>query len=197
VALNVRRADGRRPERWLPAEVAGDVCLFSPPYPNNIDYTEVYKMEAWLLGLIPDQETFRRERLATVRSHASVLNPDRDEDVPPELRVLLRPLISSLPNDRYLASRRQTFLGYFHDMSDTLINLRGRLSKGADVVIVVGNSLHGSTARPLPVAADVLIAEIARYAGFSVRQIALARRPFRRTAASSWIRESVLFLRSD
>jgi DNA modification methylase len=32
-----------------------DLILTSPPYPNNIDYSEVYKLELWLLGFIDKQ----------------------------------------------------------------------------------------------------------------------------------------------
>lgn len=40
-----------------------DLVLFSPPYPNNIDYTEVYKLEAWLLEYITDTAGFMEQRL--------------------------------------------------------------------------------------------------------------------------------------
>ena len=49
-----------------------DLCVFSPPYPNNIDYTEVYKVEAWMLGLIDEQAAFSAQRRRTLRSHGSL-----------------------------------------------------------------------------------------------------------------------------
>ena len=33
-----------------------DIIMYSPPYLNNIDYTEVYKMEAWFSASIQSQE---------------------------------------------------------------------------------------------------------------------------------------------
>jgi hypothetical protein len=52
VSLQVVRGDGRRVADLLPhMRDRCDLVLFSPPYLNNIDYTEVYKLEAWLLGL--------------------------------------------------------------------------------------------------------------------------------------------------
>jgi hypothetical protein len=50
------------PDNWA------DLSLFSPPYLNLIDYTELYKIELWLMGHIADQAEFRKVRLGTLRS---------------------------------------------------------------------------------------------------------------------------------
>ena len=46
-----------------------DLVLTSPPYPNNIDYSEVYKLELWLLGFVNSSSQFLRLRKSTLRSH--------------------------------------------------------------------------------------------------------------------------------
>ena len=33
--------------------------LLLPPYLNCIDYSEVYKLELWLMGFVSDQKRFR------------------------------------------------------------------------------------------------------------------------------------------
>ena len=52
---------------------------YSPPYLNCIDYTEVYKLELWLLELVKTQAEFRQVRLGTLRSHPSVKFAERDD----------------------------------------------------------------------------------------------------------------------
>lgn len=66
----VLRQDGRVME--AAASERFDLAIFSPPYPNNIDYTEVYKLESWLLQLTLDQSEFQSQREATMRSHPSI-----------------------------------------------------------------------------------------------------------------------------
>src|SRR5204862_2601953 len=51
--------------------------LYSPPYPNAIDYSEIYKLELWLLNFVRSAGEFRQLRLGTLRSHPSVDFPER------------------------------------------------------------------------------------------------------------------------
>ena len=46
---NVRNGDGREPSTAGVGDEFIDLILTSPPYPNNIDYNEVYKLELWFL----------------------------------------------------------------------------------------------------------------------------------------------------
>ena len=43
--MTVVQGDGRRPIEAGVAANSVDLIVTSPPYPNNIDYTEVYKLE--------------------------------------------------------------------------------------------------------------------------------------------------------
>jgi hypothetical protein len=68
-------SDGRTPafpDGWA------TLSCFSPPYLNCIDYTELYKIELWLMEHIASQEQFRETRLGTLRSHPSVKFPARN-----------------------------------------------------------------------------------------------------------------------
>jgi hypothetical protein len=49
-----------------------DLALFSPPYPNSFDYTDVYNIELWMLGYLGSSQDNRHLRLATLRSHLQV-----------------------------------------------------------------------------------------------------------------------------
>ena len=71
--------DGRLPTKIGIQPETIDLILTSPPYPNNIDYSEVYKLELWLLGFIQDSQQFLELRKSTFRSHprSEVAQPQR------------------------------------------------------------------------------------------------------------------------
>jgi len=175
--------------------------LFSPPYPNNIDYTEVYKLENCLLGFISSASEFREQRLRTVRSHPSVLFPPEYEvsgnGYKSEFASLVGPILDSIPNGRYEHQRRRLVRGYFDDMLATLTRLRPLVGSRGWVVYVVGNSAHGHGTNGFVIAADTVIAALAEAAGYVVEKIVVARRPTRRKVDSDLIRESVVFLRKS
>lgn len=174
-----------------------DLSLFSPPYPNNIDYTEVYKLEAWFLGLIRDKEDFRNRRIASLRSHGSLR---WDDDYAFQLSAhageverLVDPILKAIPAGRYKGARRQLILGYTDDMLTTLRIVEARLRPGGQMVCIVGNSLHGSGDAPLLVAADLIIARLSELAGLQVERLEVARIPTRRRHSSRFLRETAIF----
>ena len=178
-----------------PSVPAVDLVLFSPPYPNNIDYTEVYKLEAWFLGLVRNQQEFSLQRRRTLRSHGSLVWDDVYTYDSQALTDLLSPLVAAVPADRYSRSRLQVIRGYADDMMGVLASCSALVRPGGHVVCVVGNSLHGRGDDAYVVASDLLIAQLAGLVGLEVSSIAVARRPRRRRTTSELMRESVVFLR--
>ena len=197
-SFHVLEGDGRRPSLHVCADFKADLVVFSPPYPNNIDYTEVYKLEAWILGYYETSEEFRAQRRRTLRSHPSI-NFDQvarldGEAVRSALDALLEPIESAIPSDRYKKQRRRTFRGYVEDLALTLAEARAVSSPSADCVVVVGNSLHGHGQNQLLLAADLLIADLASLVGWKAKSVTVARRPVRRSAAEPRLRESLIKL---
>jgi hypothetical protein len=195
----VVHADARRWDAFSDMNKA-DIALFSPPYPNNIDYTEVYKLEAWLLGLIESQTAFADQRRRTVRSHPSLKFEESyaflSTSAATEIECLLAPILDAVPPDRrYAEARRRVIRGYADDIFVTLRHLRKRLKHHAFLVYVVGNSVHGSDGGSLVIAADLVIARLAELAGFEIERVEIARRPMRRNSSSPFVRESVVFAR--
>ena len=141
-----------------------DLVIFSPPYPNNIDYTEVYKMEAWLLGMFENAEAFRSQRLKTVHSHPSIRRKAEHSEVRHATDVVA-PILDAVPDDHYAQQRRAMISGYAQDMSQTLESAWDRLRPGGDLVYIVGNSLHGNEEQGFIIAADLIMAEMARSPG--------------------------------
>ena len=179
-----------------------DLIIFSPPYPNNIDYTEVYKLENWFLGFITNANEFRQQRLTTLHSHPSISrparipHPDLTNHENTRLSDLLEPVISALPSDRYRRGRHEVIEGYVLDMYRTLRSARDRLKPGGRLVYIVGNSAHGRSDSQFVIAADLLIAASARLAGLEVERLEVARQLHRRSCSSPFLRESVVFART-
>jgi hypothetical protein len=199
-SFRVIEGDGRRPSLHLDADFEADFVVFSPPYPNNIDYTEVYKLEAWILGFYETKEEFREQRRRTLRSHPSISFDQaarlEGKAVASALDALLEPIESAIPSDRYKKQRRRTFRGYVEDLALTLAEARAVSSSSADCVVVVGNSLHGHGQDQLLLAADLLIADLARLVGWEAKSVTVARRPVRRSAAEPRLRESLIKLKA-
>ncbi|MEU7779330.1 hypothetical protein [Micromonospora parva] len=177
-----------------------DVALFSPPYPNNIDYTEVYKLELWALGLINSDSEFAAQRRRSLRSHGSLRWQDEYSYMhgphASEVEKLLQPVLDAIPNnDRYTNARRQLVMGYADDMLQVVSKVARSLRPGGLMACVVGNSLHGKPSHQLLIAADLIIAALAELAGMEVTRIEVARRPVRRRTPSDFLRESVVFAR--
>jgi len=196
---SVVRADSRTlPSPPIPVS---DLALFSPPYPNNIDYTEVYKLEAWFLNLYADAEQFSRQRRQTLRSHSSLRWGDtyryRTSEVSGQVSELLAPLASAVPIDHYENGRREVVLGYADDMHEAMRSTFHAVRPGGAMAIVVGNSMHGKSGSDYVIASDLLIARLAEFAGFRIERIEVARYPKRRLARSAYLRESVVFARKD
>lgn len=182
------------------ASIANDtkynLAAFSPPYPNNIDYTEIYKLETWLLDMTASQEEFTCQRHRTLRSHASLTwREDYSFAHNGALRDLIEPILQAIPSDRYARGRRQVVSGYVDDMMSVISQISGNLKVGGLLACVVGNSLHGRPSSPLLIASDILIAKICEFVGLEVVVLEVARYPSRRRTASSHLRETVIIAR--
>jgi DNA modification methylase len=193
--------DARLASMMLPAHAEFDLIVFSPPYPNNIDYTEVYKLEAWSLGFYEDYAAFREQRLLTLRSHPSIKFPDNFEISSNGFRTrfnrAVTPLRRAIPKDKDHAWRDRLVHGYFDDMLRVLVEMHSLLADDGQLAFVVGNSLHGSKENYFLVAADLLIAEIAESAGYRVSDFIVARQLPRKSGDYEHLRESVVILRKS
>lgn len=190
--------DGRRPRAFGIADDSIGIISTSPPYPNNIDYSEVYKLELWLLGLVKTQEAFRALRKGSMRSHPSsqlegIDQAAEDALLEGPLREAFEPILSRLMTAEE-PWRRKLLIGYFYDMKLALFEYFKVLRSGGKAYITVGNSLHGGKYSPYVVATDLLIAQLAASAGFRVDEIAVARSLKRRLAGNHFLRESVVVI---
>ena len=192
----IAKGDGRRGDQIL-KHGRFDVILFSPPYLNNIDYTEVYKLEQWLLGFLKSSKQMVMQRRRTFQSHPSCIFPTfsdaRHNDVVNLLGTRFERLINYATEGE--GWRKRLFAGYFADMHRTLQSCYRLLTPGGRLFLVVGNSLHGDADRPIPVATDLWIAALARKVGLTVETILVGRELQRRRINWDGLRESVLVMK--
>jgi hypothetical protein len=195
---------GRRGHRQHPlADGSIGLCVYSPPYLNCIDYTEVYKLELWLLGFVSDQEEFREVRLGTLRSHPSIRFEQGEE-----LADLDAPVVEVIEHIAEVLDRRLPRPGlgemsrnYFEDMYRVFVEQYRVLEPGGHAVCVVANSTFsrretGEAGRQeawrLPLLTDVLIARLAEAAGFAHVEIWEARALRPRNVRAGSARESLV-----
>ena len=195
VTAHIRPGDARDLSN-LPGDA--DWAFFSPPYPNNIDYTEVYKIEAWVLGLYSDMDDMKQQRLSTLRSHPSVKFADEYDYIGTEdesaISDLLTPILRAIPKGRYETGRHQVVKGYTDDMLRVMRSVHSKAKPGGRACVVVGNSSHGKSGEHYVLAADLLVASVSKLAGWTVDEIRVCRRPARRADSGGYLRESAVML---
>jgi DNA modification methylase len=195
----VLRGDGRTPSRLGLEPETFDVIVTSPPYPNNIDYTEVYKLELWLLGLVHDASEFLTLRRGTFRSHPTTAREAPTPEFLSEvrqgkLRSLFLPLVERTKEMPH-PWRSRLLLGYFDDLYKALKEYMLLLRPGGMAFFVVGNSLHGGADDPYLIPTDLILAELARTCGFGIERVVVARGSKRRLSGNHFLRETVVVLR--
>lgn len=190
--------DGRNASRQLPQAHQFDLIFYSPPYLNNIDYTEVYKVELWMLGFVSSYAEFRKQRLQTFRSHPSVRFPDIYTYVKDKrtqaFQEYLEHVMDNIPEDKDAIWRRRLVKSYFDDCYRMLLDQRKLVKKGGKIICVIGNSLHGGKTGKILIATDLLIACLAQSIGLEVEGIIVARYMKRRDRDNRFLRESVIIM---
>ena len=163
--------------RILAASIgAHDLAVFSPPYPNSFDYTDVYNVELWSMGYLSDGQSNRRLREATLRSHVQLL---RGFDSGTVGGATLRTTVEGLREVRGELWNRhipEMIGAYAADLAVVLERLGRGLRVGGRAYVVVGDSRYAGVHVPV----GPILAEVAEPVGYRV----LAMEPSRSMRAS-------------
>ncbi len=159
--INVIHGDARTALAGV--ETPADLIVFSPPYPNSFDYTDIYNVELWVLGYLNDSKDNTRLRNETLRSHVQVL---RAYEMPIHKSNLLVSTLACLETQRtrlWAATIPAMVGSYFRDIEMVLTQSHRLLTERGKVIMVVGDSRYAD------VKIDVagIIAELARAIGYS------------------------------
>jgi hypothetical protein len=166
--------------------------IFSPPYANCFDYTEVYKIELWMLDFITSYDQLKTLRSKSVSSH---LNKAYVRGKGAALAEL-EDVIDSIPWEETWGKQkmRSMVLGYFDDMKVVFGNLDSMLKEGGRIVCIVGNSAYGN----VPVATDLFLAQFLRdlcYHDIEIRvarQLGTSSQQLRYLGNDPFLRESLI-----
>lgn len=141
------------------------LVVFSPPYANCFDYSEVYKLELWMSGYIDEYEKLNKLRNESLSSHLNK-NLNHYQEHP-----LLKESLSQIKNT-WSKKIPLMISGYFYDMEKIIENSFSILKKGGYCVIIVGNSAYSGHI----IKTDEILSRIAIEKGFSEIEIHIARK---------------------
>src|SRR5438094_7240569 len=113
------------------------------------------------------------QRRRTFRSHPSCSFPEVEDASSKEVLEVLGKPFSRLLQYAGLEEgwRKILFSQYFADMLRTLRGCSRLLRQDGRIIIIIGNSLHGSSGRPIPIATDVWTSKLAPAAGLKLEKI--------------------------
>lgn len=141
-----------------------DLAVFSPPYPNSFDYTDVYNVELWALGYLRSRDANRQLRQETLRSHVQLL---RNFDGGGERSTTLTTTINALQQVRHELWNPhipEMIGGYAGDLAIVMARLSNGLRSRGRIYTIVGNSRYAGI--DIPVA--TILAETAELLGYDV-----------------------------
>ena len=167
------------------------LCVFSPPYANCFDYTEVYKTELWFGDFVKEYKDLRNLRNKTLSSHLNKTFAD--------VKILkeIIPYIDKIKVKKLWSKKIINMLiNYFYEMDILLSKLNTLIRKNGKCVIVVGNSSYGNVAIPT----DEILKNLGRKNGFKNNYIIQARKlgtssqQYKKIDNSNMLRESLVVL---
>lgn len=153
-----------------------DLAVFSPPYPNSFDYTDVYNVELWMLGYLESASQNRELRKSTLSSHVQIR---REFGESPTGSSTLNGALETLTLkrdelwDRYIP---EMVGGYFADMVAVLQGIHTALRDSGEVWMVVGDSRYSGV--------DIRVAEILVELAPSLGFDPVSQEPFRSMRSS-------------
>ena len=167
------------------------LCVFSPPYANCFDYTEVYKTELWFGDFVKEYKDLRNLRNKTLSSHLNKKFSD--------VKILkeIIPYIDKIKIKKLWSKKIIDMLtNYFYEMDVLISKLNTLISKNGKCVIVVGNSSYGNVAIPT----DEILKKIAKKNGFKnnyiihARKLGTSSQQYKKIDNLNMLRESLVVL---
>lgn len=127
-----------------------DLAVFSPPYPNSFDYTDVYNLELWMLGYLDTSTANRILREKTLRSHVQVKWGEVESSLMSGTLVDTYSSLRERRSDLWDRSIPEMVLGYFDDLGKVLGGLSRALQPGHYAVAAVGDSQYAGVKIDVP-----------------------------------------------
>lgn len=124
-----------------------DLAVFSPPYPNSFDYTDVYNVELWMLGYLTAPDDNMRLRMSTLSSHVQLLRDYAEPPASPLLQTVLSSLVKNR-SDLWNPWLPNMVGAYFSDIKGILDDVHAAVRPNGRSWIVVGDSAYADILVP-------------------------------------------------
>jgi len=161
--------DSRNLKKQTEKEIKESAALvvFSPPYANCFDYTEIYKLELWLSNCVEEYDDLKKIRNSSLSSH---LNKNFGAYCE---HNFLKNYCKKIEKQKNWSNKIIKMINeYFFDMEKTIKMSYSALKKGGYCVIVVGNSAYLGNV----IKTDEIFSKIAQKIGFREIEINIARK---------------------
>lgn len=119
-----------------------DLVLFSPPYPNSFDYTDIYNVELWTLGYLRGSSDNRSLREATLRSHVQIKRAFAEGDLGSETLARTLEALRAVEGGLWNPHIPAMLVAYFVDLMEILHASYNILNENGRIVLVVGDSRY-------------------------------------------------------
>lgn len=160
-AANVYRDDARKCVAELDQ---ADCAIFSPPYPNSFDYTDIYNLELWMLGYLKSHLDNRALRLATMHSHVQLHRRVRQPEGHSSTLEATLGHIDASRSQLWHRGIPDMLRSYFADMEGIIADLATRIRQGGLMTVIVGGSSYAG----VTVDAPSIIAELGQDMGLEL-----------------------------
>lgn len=181
-------------KKITPNSISG--CIFSPPYANCFDYTEIYKLELWFGEFVKNYSDLKQLKKSSLRSNLTGDLSNLDNYI----TICEIDYLTNLLDSDFLWNKKiPTMLKlYFSDMFNLIKQCYEALENNGFCCIVVGNSSYGNIIFPT----DLLLAKFAKSVGFEVDEINVGRyiitssQQYEKTIDyKNYLRESIICLK--
>lgn len=143
-----------------------NIIAFSPPYLNSFDYSDVYRPELFLGQYVSDNQSLRKLRSKTLRSHVQYLWNDTTPCSLPwvaDIVSTIKKRESSLWNKNIPAMIHN----YFSDMEEIFKECYRVADSGTVMWFIVGTSAYAGIEIPV----DLLLADLATKCGWELEGV--------------------------
>jgi hypothetical protein len=188
---NLLRGDAREQIQHIKSEVS--LAIFSPPYPNSFDYTDIYNVELWMLGYFSVAADNTALRHSTLRSHVQCTWDSLGDALPSKTLTRTLEKLDDVRNTLWNRRLPEMVRSYFGDMQTLLRESSLKLSREGQIAMVVGNSSYANVLIDVP----AILCELAHDMGLrtvSSKSARAMRSSIQQGSADKTLAESLVIL---
>lgn len=167
---DIKQGDTRKLLQTSECESA-DLIIFSPPYLNSFDYSDIYRPELFLGKFIKDNNELMQLRKKTLRSHVQCKWDSKDSSTSPWVTGIVQKL-NDKQDTLWNINIPQMVSSYFYDMEEVLKQSYRIAKRNSQLWFVVSTSAYSGVEIPV----DLILADIATAQGWELDSVNALRK---------------------